>query len=203
MGCDFFISRAGENREIAARITAILEGGGYSTYLQDKDFGFTAFTERMDQGFDMVETGTRIIAILSRVYQGKPHCEVEARYPLIDDPSNTKQRLIVFRVEECNPTGFLKPIPYVDLVPYLADDNALKEIVLKSVKTSSASQSTSSSAAQRGLVVDSAEIDRVIQFLHNEDEQNFDKAFTYIFFGIFGLAGMLLIFERLVLLRHD
>ena len=120
MVCDFFISRAGENREIALKIAAILEGNGYSTYIQDRNFGSTAFTERMDQGFSMVEAGARIIAILSKVYQSKPHCQVEARYPLIDDPSNTKQRLIVFRVEECNPTGFLKPIPYVDLVPFLS-----------------------------------------------------------------------------------
>ena len=43
-----------------------------------------------------------------------------------------------------------------------------------------------------------AEIDRVFQFLQIEDEQNFDKTFSYIFLGLFSLAGILLIFEQLV-----
>src|SRR5262245_40313124 len=130
---DFFISRAGEDQAVALVIDAMLREAGYSTFIQDKDFGHTAFTERMDQGFRMVEAGARIIALLSRAYQGKPHCMIEARYPLTDDPSNTRQRLIVLRIEECMPTGFLKPIPYVELVPLLNDAAAVRQTVLGAV----------------------------------------------------------------------
>jgi hypothetical protein len=66
---DFFISRAGEDREIALAVDQILRDHGYTTYVQDKDFGYAAFTERMGQGFRMVEGGAKIIALLSKAYQ--------------------------------------------------------------------------------------------------------------------------------------
>jgi hypothetical protein len=123
---DFFISRAGEDRDVGLVIDEILRDAGYSTFIQDKDFGHTAFPERMDEGFRMVEAGARIVALLSRAYQEKPHCRVEAQYPLADDPTNSRQRLIVLRIEDCAPVGFLKTIPYVDLVPLLADAAAVR-----------------------------------------------------------------------------
>lgn len=129
----FFISRAGEDKDVALAIDQMLRDAGYTTFIQDRDFGHTAFTERMDEGFRMVEDGAQIIALFSRAYQTKPHCLVEARYPLTDDPSNTRQRLIVLRIEECAPVGFLKPIPYVDLVPLFADVAALRKAVLGAV----------------------------------------------------------------------
>jgi hypothetical protein len=133
-GRDFFISRAGEDKAVGLLIDTILREAGYSTFIQDKDFGSTAFTERMDEGFRMVEAGARIVALLSRAYQQKPHCRIEAQYPLADDPNNSRQRLIVLRIEECAPAGFLKLIPYVDLVPLLGrDDAALRRAVLGAV----------------------------------------------------------------------
>lgn len=130
---DFFISRAGEDKDVALVIDEILRKAGYSTFIQDRDFGATSFPERMDEGFRMVERGARIIGLLSRAYQKKPHCEVESRYPLIDDPSNKRQRLIVLRIEECAPTGFLKALPYVDLVPLLGDAEKLAHAVIGAV----------------------------------------------------------------------
>jgi hypothetical protein len=130
---DFFISRAGEDKDVALLIDEILREAGYSTFIQDRDFGATAFTARMDEGFRMVEAGARIVALLSRAYQAKEHCLVEARYPLTDDPTNSRQRLIVLRIEECAPVGFLKPIRYVDLVPIARDAAAVRKAVLGAV----------------------------------------------------------------------
>ena len=130
---DFFISRAGEDRAAALAIDTILRDAGYRTFIQDRDFGSTAFTARMDEGFAMVDAGARIIALLSGQYQNKPHCQTEANYPLIDDPSNTRQRLIVLRIGECAPLGAIKPIPYTDLVPLLHDLVKLKQAVLHAV----------------------------------------------------------------------
>lgn len=127
--CDFFISRAGEDAAVALVIDEILRKAGYTTYIQDRDFGHTSFADRMDDGFSMVEAGARVIAVLSARYQMKPHCQIEARYPLIDDPNNKRQRLIVLRIEECAPQGFLKPIPYVDLVPLLTQPRAFVDAV--------------------------------------------------------------------------
>jgi TIR domain len=118
---DFFISRAGENSAIAIQIAEILRSAGYSTFIQDQDFGNTNFMARMADGFAMVDRGARVIAVLSPHYLKKEYCLAEAQYPLTGDPSNRQERLIVLRVSECVPTGFLKGIPYVDLVPLLLD----------------------------------------------------------------------------------
>jgi hypothetical protein len=146
---DFFISRAGEDSAVALVIDEILREAGYSTFIQDKDFGSTAFTERMDEGFRMVEAGARIVALLSRAYQSKPHCLVEARYPLTDDPANSRQRLIVLRIEECAPVGFLKPIPYVDLVPLARDAAAVRKAVLGAVELARNSEAADFAALYR------------------------------------------------------
>ncbi|SEB14340.1 NB-ARC domain-containing protein [Thiothrix caldifontis] len=126
---DIFISRAGEDKEISINISHILNKAGYRTYLQDEDFGHTSFMARMEQGFQIIENGGRLIALLSSSYQKKEHCMAEAHYPLIDDPQNKKQRLIVFRIDECAPSGFLKPIPYIDLVPILHNVERLEKVV--------------------------------------------------------------------------
>ncbi len=131
--CDFFISRTGADKDAALVVDKILRGAGYTTFIQDRDFGATAFTERMDESVRMVEAGARIVALLSHTYQTKPHCEIEARYPLIDDPSNIRQRLVVLRIEDCAPMGFLKPIPYVDLVPVLHDADAFRRAIIGAV----------------------------------------------------------------------
>jgi hypothetical protein len=96
---DFFISRAGEDAEVASTIDQILRDAGYTTFLQDRDFGHASFMERMAEGFRMVERGSRLIALLSSSYQRKPHCLKEAWFPLIDDAMNTRERLIVFRID--------------------------------------------------------------------------------------------------------
>ena len=118
---DFFISRAGENAAVAIQIAKILRGAGYTTFIQDQDFGNTNFMAKMADGFAMVDRGARVIAVLSPHYLKKEYCLAEAQYPLTGDPSNRQERLIVLRVSDCAPTGFLKGIPYVDLVPLLLD----------------------------------------------------------------------------------
>lgn len=100
---DFFISRAGEDRDIALRINDILRSKGYTIFSQDRDFGHSDFTERMDEGFRRIDNGARLIALLSKHYVQKSHCMKEARYPLTDDPSNTTQKLIAFRIDDVKP----------------------------------------------------------------------------------------------------
>ena len=130
---DFFISRAGENSAIAIRVAEILRSAGYSTFIQDQDFGSVDFMAKMADGFAMVDRGARVIALLSQHYQRKPHCMKEAHYPLTDDPSNKRERLIVLRVSDCMPEGHLKGIPYVDLVPLLLDAEGFARAVRSAV----------------------------------------------------------------------
>jgi hypothetical protein len=126
---ELFISRTGDDKQVAKEIDGILRAAGYSTWLQDKDFGSASFIDCMAKGFEIVERGGRIVALLSRKYQLSQYCTKEANYPLIDDVFNRQQRLVVLRIDDCAPTGFLKDLPYTDLVPLLHDAGALGRVV--------------------------------------------------------------------------
>jgi tetratricopeptide (TPR) repeat protein len=128
-GVELFISRAGSDKDIAVAIANILRDAGYTTFLLDEDFGPSSFMARMEEGFEKRSRGARVLALLSGAYQQSEFCLREARYPLIDDPDNKRGRLIVLRIEECAPTGFLKQLPYIDLVPLLDDAPAFATAV--------------------------------------------------------------------------
>ncbi len=117
----YFISRTGGDKEIAVAIAAIIQKAGLKTWLQDEDFGNTSFVARMEEGF---KKGLRVIALLSPGYLKSDYCVKEYSVTLVGDPLNRKERLIVLRVQECAPEGMLTDIPYVDLVPILANLNA-------------------------------------------------------------------------------
>lgn len=187
---DFFISRAGEDAEIASTIHQILRDAGYTTFLQDRDFGHASFMERMAEGFRMVEGGSRLIALLSGDYQRKPHCLKEARFPLIDDVMNTRERLIVFRVDECEPADFLKDIRYIDLVPHLNNPLQMADVILQALAT----RSSAISPARPDITHDS-KVERLLLFLENEDEDNPEKTLNYLALGILSIAAFLIAFD--------
>ena len=190
---DFFISRAGEDAEISSTIDQILRDAGYTTFLQDRDFGHASFMERMAEGFRMVEGGSRLIALLSSNYQRKPHCLKEARFPLIDDAMNTRERLIVFRVDECKPADFLKDIRYVDLVRYLNDPLQMADVVLQAL----ASRHLATGRARSDIGHDS-KVERLLLFLENEDEDNPEKALNYLAIGVLIIAALLIAFDYFI-----
>ena len=137
---DFFISRAGKSdewdisdKEIGRAIDEILQAEGYTTWLQDTDFGHASFMAKMADGFTMVENGTRVLALVSRRYFASDYCLKEARYPLIDDSNNDRERLIVLRVEDCRIEDFLKDLRHIDLVPVLHDRAQLRAAVLGAI----------------------------------------------------------------------
>ena len=126
---DYFISRTGADKALAIAIAAIVREAGFTTWLQDEDFGHASFMTRMEQGF---ESGARVIALLSAAYQQSGYCRKEYNVALTGDSENLKERLIVLRVEDCAATGMLSDLPYVDLVPILSQsDPALREQLLR------------------------------------------------------------------------
>lgn len=126
---EIFISRSGKDKDVALVVNRILREADYTTWLQDKDFGSTSFTDCMQQGFNIVERGGRIVALLSQNYQLSDFCSKEVYYPLTDDPFNRMQRLVVLRIDDCATSGWLKDIPYTDLVPLLQDAEAVARAV--------------------------------------------------------------------------
>ncbi len=123
---EFFISRAGNDKDIARAIAKIIRDAGHTTWLQDEDFGHASFMARMEEGFEM---NARVIALLSPDYQNSDYCRKEYNVALLGDPLNLKQRLIVMRVADCVPTGNLRDIAYIDLVPILGNAGHLTRLL--------------------------------------------------------------------------
>jgi hypothetical protein len=98
----FFISRAGADAAFAATVGAILEGAGYRVSLQQWDFANHNFMERMHAA---LESGMRVITLLSPAYFNSDHCLAEAFNAIGHDPLNKKRRLVVIRIAECVPGG--------------------------------------------------------------------------------------------------
>ena len=123
------ISRAVADQDLGLVVDRILRDAGHSTYVQDKDFGAIAFTQRMDEGQRMVEAGGSIVALLSPAYLASGCCLLEAQHPLADDPFNERQRLVVLRIADCEPDGLLKLPAAFDLEPLLGDAEAFARAV--------------------------------------------------------------------------
>ena len=85
---DFFISRAGADAPFAAEVGRVLEDAGHTVVLQQWDFANRNFMERMHAA---LESGARVIALLSNEYLASDHCAAEWQNAIAHDPLN-KQR---------------------------------------------------------------------------------------------------------------
>jgi len=127
---DFFISRTGADADFAAAVGSILETAGYRVYLQQWDFANRNFMECMQTALD---SGARVIALLSPAYFKSDHCMAEALNTIGHDPLNKNGRLIVMRIAECAPSGLFTALAYWDLVPLRDNASRLREVVLQAV----------------------------------------------------------------------
>lgn len=190
-----FISRAGEDREVALHVAEILRNAGYTTFLQDEDFGHTSFMERMAQGFRHVDRSGCLLALLSRDYQRKEHCLKEARYPLTADPANKQERLIVLRLDDTLPTDFLKDIPYVDVSEFSPTDHHFEEALVSAVERSFSRRRNAVGEASASPTTD-ARVEKLLTFLENEDSEEQGKAILF-FLALFSIVGFaLVLFEQ-------
>ncbi len=123
---DFFISRAGVDKQVALAIAAVIRNAGHTTFLQDEDFGHASFMARMAQGFS---SDARMIALLSMNYQKSEYCKKEYEHTLVGDPRNLKEQLIVLRIEDVAPIEHLKDLAFTDLAPVLNDAGELARAV--------------------------------------------------------------------------
>jgi tetratricopeptide (TPR) repeat protein len=126
-----FISRAGADSAMAAEVGRILEGVGYGVILQQWDFANQNFMAKMHEA---IAGGARVLALLSPEYLASDHCAAEWQNSIAGDPLNTRGRLIVLRVMECEPPGLLAGIAYWDMVPVLGNPALVAEIVCNAVE---------------------------------------------------------------------
>jgi predicted ATPase len=125
-----FVSRAGADAAISERVAAVLERAGFDVILQQRSFANKSFIQSMQSA---LESGARVVALLSPSYLASDYCAAEWQSVLADDPLNKRSRLIVLRVVECAPAGLLKALAYWDLVS-VTEPELFENIVLEAVR---------------------------------------------------------------------
>lgn len=128
---DFFISYSPTDERWATWIGWQLETLGYRTMLQAWDFvPGTNFIDFMDKGVSEAEV---VLAVLSRNYLNSRYGRLEWQAALRSDPDNPSRKLVTVRVEECDLTGLLSMITYVDLVG-VADPDLARARLLAGIR---------------------------------------------------------------------
>jgi hypothetical protein len=73
---------------------------------------------------DALAIGAHVVALLSPEYLRSDHCAAQWQNVLASDPLNRSGRLIVLRIVECVPLGWLAGLACWDLVP-IRDNSVL------------------------------------------------------------------------------
>ena len=127
---DFFISYARADRRWAEWIAWQLEDAGYSVVLQAWDFRpGSNFALEMHMAAQEAE---RTIAVLSPDYLKSDFTLSEWAAAFSTDPAARQKRLLPIRVRDCDPTGILSSIVYLDLVDLPAEE--AKETLLSGIR---------------------------------------------------------------------
>ncbi|NJO75902.1 MAG: TIR domain-containing protein, partial [Leptolyngbyaceae cyanobacterium RM1_406_9] len=126
---DFFISYNRHNRAWAEWIAWTLEEAGYTTVIQAWDFRAGGnFVLDMQKAASEAQ---RTIAVLSETYLSSEFTQSEWAAAFAQDPTGKNRTLIPVRVKECQLSGLLAPIVYIDLVD-VAEAEA-QEVLLRSL----------------------------------------------------------------------
>ena len=123
---DFFISYNHADRQWAEWIAWHLEDVGYTAIVQAWDFRpGSNFALEMHAS---AQTALRTIAVLSPDYLDAPFTLAEWASAFTQDPTSKKGKLLPIKVRECDPSGLLKQIVYINLVG-LSEDEARKALI--------------------------------------------------------------------------
>lgn len=110
----FFVSYNKADKAWAEWIAWHLEEAGFDAIIQAWDFAVgTNFVLDMQKA---ASTAERTIAVLSADYLSALYTQPEWAAAFVQDPTGARSLLIPIRVRECELTGLLKPITYIDLV---------------------------------------------------------------------------------------
>ncbi len=127
---DFFVSYNSADRGWAEWIAWQLEEAGYTTVLQAWDFvPGSNFVVEMDRA---AKAAKRTIAVLSPDYVAASFPQPEWGAAFAQDPEGLKRKLVPLRVRECEVTGLLGQIVYVDLVGL--DEDTARARLLEGVR---------------------------------------------------------------------
>ncbi len=117
---DFFVSYTGADEAWAEWIAWQLEEADYHVRIQAWDFvAGSNFVLEMD---DAARRALRTIIVLSPEFLEAAFTRPEWAAAFRGDPSGAKRKLVPVRVAECDPSGLLGQITYIDLVGLDADE---------------------------------------------------------------------------------
>jgi len=127
---DFFISYNSTDKTWAEWIAWQLEEAGYSLIIQAWDFrpGRNFVLEMQKAAAQCART----LAVLSPYYLDAEFTHPEWAAAFAQDPKGEKGKLLAVRVRDCELSGLLAPIIYIDLVGLV--ESAAKETLLEGVK---------------------------------------------------------------------
>jgi len=136
----FFISYNRHDLAWAEWIAWELEDKGYKAIIQAWDFTVGSnFVVEMDTAAAKAE---RTIAVLSPTYLESLFTKPEWIGAFAADPTSQKRKLLPVRVVECNLTGLLAQIVYIDLVGY--DEDTARQRLLTGIQQGRAKPTTRS-----------------------------------------------------------
>ncbi|MBM3728194.1 MAG: TIR domain-containing protein, partial [Acidobacteria bacterium] len=111
---DFFVSFTSADRAIAEWIAQELKNAGKTVYFQHWDFlPGNNFVLGMDEA---ARNSDRVIAVLSESYLKAKYTQAEWAAHFNADPTGVRRKVIPVRVAECEVTGLLAQLVYIDLV---------------------------------------------------------------------------------------
>lgn len=117
---EFFVSYNDVDREWAEWVAWKLEGAGFKVIIQAWDLRpGSSFIVEMDSA---IRRSDKIIALLSESYLRSEFSKAEWAAAIARDPRGVDRRLVLFRVEDCDPTGLFAGFVYVDLFGLSEDD---------------------------------------------------------------------------------
>jgi hypothetical protein len=130
---DFFNSYTGVDEKVAEWIAFSLEDVGYQVTFQKWDFRpGNNLVLLMNKA---LYEANHLLVVLSPSYQEALFTSPEWAAVFYDDPQGIKRKLIPVRLKECKPSGLLKDIIYIDLVPHLknGDETGARAALLDGV----------------------------------------------------------------------
>lgn len=126
MARDFFVSYTGRDRAIAEWIAWVIEEAGWSVVFQAWDLRGN-FIAGMDAAMRDCE---RVVLVMSSASLQSAYVAAEWGSALRADPRGTEDRLVVFRVDDCQPEGWLAQIAYTDLLAE-PDEAAMRRAIVE------------------------------------------------------------------------
>lgn len=114
MDWDFLVSCAAADRAWGEWIAWEVESWGRRVRLESRDA--LPGTNRVHRLDEVVRLSARTIAVVSPAYLADPAVAAEWHAAWRVDPLGLRRTLVPVRVAQCEPSGLLRDIAYVDLV---------------------------------------------------------------------------------------